>query len=138
VHGTIEIWPGGIPVHRKVDFQVSEGRNELFLSVPNEGKLRLMLPHIAKRLGISIEEARAVLRAGTSSQHYEFTSRAHYSRMFGSERAQRSMVKMFLVLIAQRLGVDRVRRFDAEHSIRFLQAGSNYPGTCGGWVSLIA
>lgn len=63
-HGRVVLMPGGLPVSRKVTFNIKRDREiEFSVSVGTPEKLNELVPHIAKRLNISEAQVRDVLKA---------------------------------------------------------------------------
>jgi hypothetical protein len=126
VHGRVVLMPGGLPVSREITFDVKrDGNNiELNVSVGTLEKLIELVPHIAKRLNITEAQVRDVLQESTMEQTH-YLSPVPHEISFGTERSQRAMAKMCLILIAARLGVDRVHTFDVRSSMAYIVSGAN-------------
>lgn len=126
-HGPVVLLPGGIPVKRKITFDVNEvgGGYDINLLVGDEEKLRELVPHIAKRLRISEEEALETLRSSNPEVRNDFLTAVHQRVAFGSDEAQRSMAKMCLVLLGARKGSRTLAAWNIEKTVAFINDGSN-------------
>jgi hypothetical protein len=126
-HGHLVLKPGGLPVSSDVVFDVQQNgpQVEFKLSVGTREKLAELLPHVSRRLRITDEQARDILKEAHFEERELYLTSIYRQLSLGTEGAHRSIAKMCLVLLASCIGVERVHTFDIQRAVEYVVSGKH-------------
>jgi hypothetical protein len=108
----ISIGSDGTPKLETPPFVVTElpdGKFDVKIMVHSEDELRRILPHLAAKLRMPVEQVKEQMLSGTAALVERRPDTVHHPLSFGGEDALRSITKSCLVLLAAKVGSDALK-----------------------------
>jgi hypothetical protein len=134
-HGLIHLLPGGRPQKKLLDFDVDSAGNEvrINLSAGRLDQLREAIGHAAKKLKLDERVVLQIIMEDGVLDRLIFLDQPLHPISFGSDGSCRSMAKMLLVLLGDRLGTAVVRKFAIGQSSAYVLTGAHRENVCLGF-----
>ena len=101
-----------------------DGTTVVSVKARSEEELRKVIPHIAAKFGLSIEEVKDRIEASNASVISQPIDRVHHRIVFGGEEALRSITKSCLVLWSSLVGSEELRSSAYDDAREFVITGN--------------
>lgn len=105
--------------------ELGDGKYDVQIMVESEEELHRILPHLAAKLKIPVEQLKQQMLAGTAAFVEKRPDTVHHDLSFGSEDTLRSIAKSCLVLLATKVGSDALKTDPFAEVRNFVLSGSS-------------